>query len=152
MERAVHKDVGDRVRIVIGGFSRKGSIPQRHPITVWNGTHGKVDTAALDSGRVGDFGTSIHRCDRRTGQLLSPQHERIATIDIVMGGHMTVGVHDQHSRKALSMDIFLDQTVVDFRSIRRQECRKRLERSIQIVRSLGFSSLFISVIFFAGVF
>ena len=152
MERVVHKDVGDRVRIVIGGLSCKGSISQRHPITVWNGTHGKVDTAALDSGRVGNFGPSIHRCDRRTGQLLSPQHEWIAAVDIVMGDHMTIGVHDQHSRKALGMDIFLDQIVVDFKSIRRQERRKRLERRIQIVRRLGFSSLFISVIFFAGIF
>ena len=65
---------------------------------------------------------------------------------------MAVGVHDQHSRKTLGMDIFLDQIVVDFNAIRRQERRKRLERSIQIVRRLGFSSLFISVIFFAGVF
>ena len=63
---------------------------------------------------------------------------------------MAVGVHDQHSRKVLVMDVFLDQSVVDFNAIMRQERHKRLDRGIQIVRCLGFSSLFISVIFFAG--
>lgn len=69
-----------------------------------------------------------------------------------MSGHMTVGVHDQHSRKVLGMDVLLDEVIVDFNAIRWQERRKRLERGIQIVRRFGFSSLFISVIFFAGVF
>ena len=63
---------------------------------------------------------------------------------------MAVGVHDQHSRKVLGMDVLLDTIIVDLNAIRRQERRKRLDRGIQIVRRLGFSSLLISVIFFAG--
>ena len=152
MECVVHEHVGDRIRIIIGGLERKRSIPQRYAITVRNNTHGKIDIATLNDRRVGHLGSSIHRCDRRTGQLLSPQHQRIATINIVMSGHMAVGVHDQHSRKVLGMDVLLDEVIVDFNVIRRQERRKRLEHGIQIVRRFGFSSLFISVIFFAGVF
>ena len=63
---------------------------------------------------------------------------------------MAVGVHDQHSRKVLVVDVLLDQCIVNFDAVRRQERRERLDRGIQIVRRLGFSSLLISVIFFAG--
>ena len=50
------------------------------------------------------------------------------------------------------MDILLDKIVVNLNAIRGQERRKRFDRSIQIVRRLGFSSLFVAVIFFAGIF
>ena len=65
---------------------------------------------------------------------------------------MAVGVHDHQPRKVLGMDILLDKIVVDFNAIRGQERRKRFDRSIQIVRRLGFSSLFVAIIFFASVF
>ena len=94
----------------------------------------------------------IHRCDRRTGQLLSPQHERIATIDVVVGGHMAIGVHDHQPRKVLGMDKLLDKVVVDLNAIRGQERRKRFDRGEQIVCRLDFSPLFVAVIFFASVF
>ena len=94
----------------------------------------------------------IHRYDRRASQFFSPQHERIAAIDVVVGGHMAIGVHDQQPRKVLDMDILLNKIVVNLNAIRGQERRKRFDRGVQIVRRLGFSSLFVAIIFFASVF
>ena len=37
---------------------------------------------------------------------------------------MAVGVHDQHSRKVLVVDILLDQRIVNFDAVRRQERRE----------------------------
>ena len=65
---------------------------------------------------------------------------------------MTVGVHDHQPRKVLGMDILLDKIVVNLNAIRGQERRKRFDRGIQTVRRLGFSALFVSVVFFTGVF
>ena len=65
---------------------------------------------------------------------------------------MAIGVHDHQPRKVLGMDILLDKIVVNLNAIGGQERRKRFDRSIQIVRRLGFSSLFVAIIFFASVF
>ena len=65
---------------------------------------------------------------------------------------MAIGVHDHQPRKALGMDKLLDKIVVNLNAIRGQERRKRFDRGEQIVRRLGFSPLFVAVIFFASVF
>ena len=95
VERIVHEYVGNRVRIIVGGIGCKGSISQHNAIAIRDGTHGKVDTAALEDIRIGYPRTSIHRLDRRGRELFSPQHERVATVNVIVGDHAAVGIHDQ---------------------------------------------------------